>query len=443
MTTNETVLLGRQPVLDADRMTFGHELLHVAGDDVAGADAEHAGQIVMQRVLLDWGVESAIGHRFGLIRTTVAEVRSGIHRALPPEGIILQLDVRDPEADALDVLDEARADGYHFALRGVTGLDDLARTALLPLVSLVKVEIEGRSVEELSAIVADLRERAPKVLLVADGVDTLEAFARCSDIGFALFQGYFFAEPEILAKDSRPTGSAAAIKLLAEMQSADVGVDRAEQLVASDPTLAYRLLSVVNSSAFGLDRRVESLRHAIVLLGMTQVRNLAMLLTVSTGSTASEELIALGATRARFSARLQDDRHRADSAFTVVLLSVADAIFGTPMDELVAQLPLAEEIATALVDGAGELGDVLDLALACERSDLDGLERLRPDDHDAVRERYLEAAAWADDVRAELPADRRRSSPIVPIAPAPWFETPPQSADRVADPAPLAAAGSF
>ena len=151
--------------------------------------------------------------------------------------------------------------------------------------------------------------------------------AEIASLGFDLYQGYFFAEPEVLTTMARPSGSSAALGLMAEIQRHDLDIARAEELVSSDVTLAYRLLSVVNSSAFGLNRRVESLRHAIVLLGLNQVRHLATLLALSSSSAVDEELIALGAVRARLAASLIEFPDLRDGAFTAGLLSVTDAIF--------------------------------------------------------------------------------------------------------------------
>ncbi|WP_420452486.1 EAL and HDOD domain-containing protein [Ilumatobacter sp.] len=444
MTETQTIFLGRQPILDSDRRTFGHELTYVESRaDAPGLEQpENAGQLVMQHALLDWGMQTIVGDRFGLISTTIEEIEAGIFRALPPEGVILEIDVRRlREAHDPSVVDEARASGYAMALDHIGSIDDVVGNPHLRSASLVKIDVTAVDDPELSEIVAHMRDAAPNVLLLADGVQTMETFARCEDAGFDLFQGFFFSEPEVLSKEMRPTGSAAAIKLVAEMQSSDLGVDRAEQLVASDPTLAYRLLSVVNSSAFGLDRQVDSLRHAIVLLGMTQVRNLAVLLTISTSSSASEELIALGATRARFAAGMQSTRERSDRAFTVGLLSVSDAIFATPMSELVEHLPVAEEISDALVHGSGELGSTLALARACESSDVEALNELRPDGAGEVMAAYLEATAWADEIRQEIPATRRQTSFVVPTLPPPAFPPPTGTAIPPSPVAPRPVAG--
>lgn len=407
MPDRNLVFLGRQPVFDIDRETFGYELLyrdgHTGGTAFDGPD--DATRQVMERSLLHWGMEQIIGNRFGLINAAPSLVLSGLHRSMPPEGIIFEIVEDEPLADgALDQFVAARRDGYHFALDNVTSIDALDASRLLPLVSIVKIEPTTISSPELDRMVDLVHRRAPGVLIAAEKIETREDFGRCVGHGFDLFQGYFFAEPEVLSRSARPASSASALALMSEMQRRSIDIGRAEELVSSDPTLAYRLLSVVNSSAFGLARRVTSVRHAIVMLGLDQVRHLATLLAMSAASPVDEELITLGAVRGRLASSLAPDADQRDAAFTAGLLSVTDVIFSTPMEELVADLPLSDDISRALVDRTGPIGAILEVVEACERDDVESAIDLLPDRGEQLSVAYAEAIAWAESLRARTGA---------------------------------------
>lgn len=399
------VFLGRQPILDRERKTFGFELLYRDGTSATSFfdNPDDASRIVMERALLSWGMERIIGDRFGFINVGPNLIGTGIHRALPPEGIIFEIrEDEDFNAETINAFKNARRDGYHFALDNVTGLESLRRSQLLPYMSMVKIEAGKTSVDELAHLVRFARQEVPGVSLVAEKVENLETFVTCSDAGIDLFQGYFFAEPEILSRAARPTSSASALALMAEMQRDDIDVDRTEELVATDPTLAYRLLSVVNSSAFGLNRKVESLRHAIVMLGISQVRHLAVLLALGTGARASEELIARGAERARLASRLETNEDLRNAAFTVGLLSVTDAIFQTPMEELLRDLPISDDIADALLFGTGPHGRTMEIIRACEDADVEALTELMPGGFSELRDAYGDAISWANQIRQQV-----------------------------------------
>ena len=403
-----TIFIARQPILDRDGRTFGYELLHRDGPESMSRfdDPVDATKQVMERALLQWGMERIIEDRCGLINAHPSLVVSGLHRSMPPDGIVFEVAETDPlDGHALDALRWARREGYHFALDNVRSLASLGASMLLPEASVVKIELTRSVPDELARMIEMVRSHSPDTLVVAEKVETREQYATCVDLGFDLFQGFYFAEPELLERDARPASSTAAMALLAEMQRNDIDITRTEELVASDPALAYRILAVVNSSAFGLRRRVDSLRHAIVLLGITQVRSLAALIALSS-TERSEELLTTGAVRARLASSLTPDAGRRTGAFTVGLLSITDAIFGTPMEELVRDLSVSDEIESALIDRAGPLGRTLDIVLACERADTDRLAELVPDDVD-VQAAYDEAINWADSLGSTLP--RRRA----------------------------------
>jgi c-di-GMP phosphodiesterase len=409
---SKDIFIARQPILDLDRNTFGYELLFRDGpeDVTVFEDPNEATQAVIERAYLDWGMERLIGQRFGLINADATLIVRGLHRVLPPEGIILEL--REGEGfdgETMDALHRAKREGYHFALDNVKSLDDINRSRVLSLCSLVKIDVSAAPADTLRGIVELAKRVKPDLMVVGEKVETAGQYAAGVEAGFDLFQGYFFARPDILRKSARPANALAVMALVAETQRADVSIDRLEQVIGGDASLAYRVLAVVNSSAFGLDRRVESLRHAIVLLGINQVRHLSILLAMSATKDASEELIKLGASRARMLSRLVQHSDKASGAFTVGLLSVTDALYRTPMDELLNELPVAEPIARALLHGEGEYGTLLEVARACEHADVERIDELLPGRAHLVVDEYRSAVEWADEICSHVAARPSRS----------------------------------
>ena len=407
------IFLARQPILDRERRTFGYELLYRDGPDapVLFDDPDDATRCVMQRAMIDWGMERIIGDRFGFINASAQLIISGMHRALPPEGIIIEL-LEDGTYDGqtVDALTRARRDGYHFALDNITSEDALRSSRVLHLVSMVKIEVSNVSDSDVGRLAEWLRAAHPGTLLVAEKVETMEQYTRSFDAGFDLFEGFFFARPEVLRRASRPANLSATMSLMAEMQRSDIDLGRVEELVGSDPSLAYRLLAVVNSSAFGLDRRVDSLRHAIVLLGVNQVRHLATLIALSADKDSNDELVAIGAVRARLASSIVPSPDMRSAAFTVGLLSVTDALYQTPMDQLLDDLPVSSEIREALLDGSGPYGLALAAARACERADIERLEELVPGRIEEVQEAYASAIEWTEALRSQIVVKRSRVS---------------------------------
>lgn len=388
------VFLGRQPVYDVDRQVFGYELLY--RDSAQGFtrvdDPDQATRTVMERSLLHWGMEQVVGFGFGLINASVSLVELGQHVAMPAEGIILELCEPEPFGDeTVDALRLARADGYHFALDNVARLADLERSRLLPLASIIKIELNNADETEIPRLIDVARERSPGILVVAEKVEAIADFKRCATLGFDLFQGWCFGQPELLRRPARPADATAARALHAVLTCDDsIDVDRAERIVAESPSLAFRLLAAVNATSFGLDRRVGSIRQAIHSVTPDQLRCLADLLGRADGHV-DPDVTRRGSVRARMTSELLAESDLEAEAETVGLLSVADELHRTPLRSLLDELPLDDAVADALVDGRGQLGMTLDLVRACERDDEPLLTSLAPGRVDELLDTYRRA----------------------------------------------------
>lgn len=398
---NSEVFLGRQQIVDAEREVFGYELLYRDGPDGATTidDPDARTHRVMERVFLQWGMEHVVGDRFGLINASAGLIVRGLHEAMPAEGVIIEIREHEPFAgDTLEALRRARMNGYHFALDNASRLGDLEYSELLPLASIIKIELTKAHHAELDRLLAVARERSPGVLVVAQKVETLEEFNRCVDHGFDLFQGYHLGEPELLRRPARPARAASAAELQRALTD-DIDIAEVDAAVSSDPSLTFRLLAAVNANAFGLDRRVGSIGDAIALLGIGKLRCLADLLASSTDTfddTGAAAHLELGVARAHMAAALLDETADRSRGVTAALLSVTDRLYGTPLAELLDELPMDDLTVDAVLHGHGRVGEVLDIIRACEVGDHRALEGLAPGRGDellTIHERAAQRAA--------------------------------------------------
>ncbi len=392
------VFLGRQRIVDAEREIFGYELLYRGGPHQATAfdDPDAATRSVMERVFLQWGMERVVGDRFGLMNASASLVVNGLHEAMPPEGMIIEMREPAPFDDAtIDALRRARMNGYHFALDNVSRLGDLEHSTLLPLASIVKIELTTAHHAELDRLIAVARDRSPGVLVVAEKVESQDEFNRCIDHGFDLFQGYHLSEPEVLRRPARHATRRSAAALRTSLQD-EIDVSEVEAVVASDPSLAFRLLIAVNANAFGLDRRVATLDEAVVLLGVSKLRCLADLLASSMDAVEDDAVdhsddVLRGLARADVMASLLDGTDLVRCGVTVALLSVVDRLYDAPLGDLLDELPMSDPTVRALLHGAGRVGEALDVVRACEHDDRATLEALAPGRSDELLELHAQA----------------------------------------------------
>lgn len=410
MTSN--IYLGRQPILDRRGRTHAFELLYRDGTQNKAffSNPDDATRRVIEAAILEWGFDRLIGDRLGFINAAGGLLHTGLLSILPVERTIVEV-LEDVllDSEMVKVIRDAYDTGLRFALDDVIDLDRPGLIDIAPLIDVVKLDVLAIPPDDLASMVERSRQMFPKALLLAEKVEDPSKYATCMHLGFDLFQGYFFAKPELLERSARPNNVSTAILLLSEVSRSDIDIDRVESLISADPSLAYAILRLVNSSSFGLNIRVQSIRQAIVMVGFVQVRQLAVLLTMAKNSRAiSDEVIVLAATRAQMAMQLAmkggERSGGADKsgAFTTGLLSVIDTVFGSPMDELLAGLPLPTDVRDALLEGSGPLGALMKVVYAFEQADTDELQHLWPDDSEFIREAYATSVAWAEGVRREL-----------------------------------------
>ncbi len=228
----------------------------------------------------------------------------------------------------------------------------------------VMVSVSSDRVEMFSGMVTEARRR--KMVAVAVGVDTVAMAERCGAT-FDLCIGRFVFQPS----DVGPAGSVdrlAAVQLLAELERPNSTFEDVERVIGRDPSLVLRMLALANSGMFSLPRRIDTTRAALVMLGLRNVRQLALAVTLHSVTSVAPELTLTALVRARHCELLAASIGlRSDVAFTVGLLSLVGTFTGRPTEEALATLPLTTEVVNAIARQSGLLGDILAAVLCCER----------------------------------------------------------------------------
>lgn len=404
---SQDAFIARQPIVDGQHRLYAYELLFrdtadsrtaVIKDDVA------AGLQVIANTLMNMGAEWLLKGKLAFINMEATMLMSDFSTLLPPRYVVIELlETLRATSEVLDRIEALRAEGYGFAL---DDFQDTADTqALLPLVSYVKLDVLTHTPNELSTLVGRLR-RYP-VQLVAEKVETLEQFKRCQALGFDYFQGYYFAHPEHLVARVINPNHATVIMLLDKVrQGADVR--DLEPLFKKDVALTFKLLRYINSAGFGLSCEVQSIRHAVSILGMQPLyRWLTLLLATAGASPSSPTLARTAITRGRICELLgkyELPRGDQDNLFIVGVFSLLPAFLEMPMEHVLERIVIADKIADALLDRSGLYGPFLALAEAMEEGDQQRLENLTESlmlSPRQVSEAHLQALAWVEQLDLE------------------------------------------
>ncbi len=399
----EDLYIGRQPIYDRDLSVVAYELLYRDGLDNRAEfeDGEHASTQVIINTFMELGLESIVGSSPAYINLPRAFFVGAHPLPFTSEQVVLEL-LENIAADPLTLSGVARLrhEGFKIALDDFE--HDEARLPLLEHADVVKIDLTLTAREQLPELLADYQGRGLKVL--AEKVESQEAYQYCHDLGFDLFQGYFFCEPKIISGKPLPSNRLAIMNLLSKVQDPKVQVAELESLISKNVTLSYRLLRYINCATFALRREVDSIHQAILLLGLINIKNWLSLMLMSKSSTDKpRELMTTALLRARFCELLVAERRglNREQGFTVGLFSVLDALMDQPMDELLDAMPLSTEIKLALIDHEGAMGQMLAGVTAYERGDYVLLKELGVD-ISGYRSHYLEALTWADEASRTL-----------------------------------------
>lgn len=372
----EHIYLARQPILNGKQRLIAYELLF-RGSDTNRADVSDSMRAtlkVINHAFQGIGIAQVLGPVRGYINCDANFLMSDLVELLPPRKVALEiLESVEPTPSVVARVRELYRLGYSFALDDYAGALSEAKP-WLPLLDLVKIDLLATPPGKLETIVKALRSRRRGLKLLAEKVETREQFQQVHALGFDMFQGYYFAKPQLMkGKQVKRADKLALIKLLSLVLS-DANIFTLDAEFKHHPLLSYDLIRIVNSVAYGLRVRVASVRHAISVLGRSHLRrwiHLA-LYSVHDGQAHDNPLLQLAATRGRLMELLAGGMPNAspsmqDAAFMTGLLSLLDALFDLPREEVYDELHLQDDVRAALLRREGVLGAMLSLAEALEQ----------------------------------------------------------------------------
>ncbi|MEH6579534.1 MAG: HDOD domain-containing protein [Amphritea sp.] len=397
------VLMARQPVFNKNQDVEAYGLLYRTDDGLLPAEFTDE-QATSSVILNSYAMVSPDGEPKRMpfyIKVTESMLLSGSIPSLPKEHFVFEL-LREEgvSTELVKKATELKQQGYRLALTHYTG--DRAQTALLDAVHIVKIDIQKHSEEELRQLIAFVRPY--HVDLLADKVETQDDFRRCTDLGFALFQGYFLCKPVEIKGKTFGSSKALLLELMAELENPNATADSVEQIVINDPIMTFKILRLVNSAAFSTPKQIASISHAVALIGMDQVKKWATLFLLSGQSGKPVELTCMMLSRGRMCELLAEmlQYEQPINFFMVGVLSQLDAMMDMDMAELLEQVPLHEDIKHAILTRENLMGGVLQEVICYERAEWGQMKGLL--DKPYYEAAYRHSLQWSQQVLESLRA---------------------------------------
>jgi EAL and modified HD-GYP domain-containing signal transduction protein len=396
--------LARQPILNRARELFAYELLFRNGiqNSCDGLDLALASTSVLDTSFLIGLEKITAGHpmfincpRDFLLRDYVS--------LFPPKLVVIEiLETIKPDQEVIDACQRLKQAGYSIALDDF--VDSPGWAPLVALADIIKVDFRLTNRLEQQALVS--RYASKNIRMLAEKVETQEEYATGMQMGYSLFQGYFFCRPEMMQHRDMPSSKLAYLELLRAATAPEFDIRELALKIKHEPSLTFRLLRYLNSAAFGLRSEIHSVPHALSLLGERELRK--WIAVVSVGVLAGgkpDELMTVPLVRGRFCellAPLAGMAGHANDLFLMGLLSVMDAILDQPLDSILAELPVRREIKDALQSRTGLYRRLLEIATAHERADwekVSALVSVTGMNEEQVSALYVSAVDWSTALR--------------------------------------------
>lgn len=209
--------------------------------------------------------------------------------------------------------------------------------------------------------------------VIAYDINLLTSFEHSKTMSMDLYCGDFLFQPREQENQEIAANQFNLLELISKLQQQDTNLDIIAELIQGDPMLSYQLLRVANSVAFSGYQAVESIQQAIMRLGIINLKNWVMVLSMTNVSNKPREIVESGLIRAQMAQKIAESQPElnAESAYTVGLLSVLDSLMDTSMEHLIKNITLADDIKAALVSHKGHLGQLLSTVIAYEEGHLD------------------------------------------------------------------------
>ncbi|NCC66738.1 MAG: HDOD domain-containing protein [Clostridia bacterium] len=348
--------VARQPIFNIYKEVVGYELLYRDGKSGNAAnivDGDAATYSVLSDAITLFGLPMLTNKHRAFVNFTRNLIMNDFVFLTNCDDIVVEL-LEDVNVDPVLIkkLEDMKQAGYILALDDYAG--DPRFDVILPLLDIVKVDFE------LSPDRKRQRELAEKLMnvqvtLLAEKVETLEDFDAAVDMGFTLFQGYFFEKPRIFNKRIPTLAKSSYGRILGELQKPEVDFDTCAHIVHSDASMTYMLMKKVQSLNYYRGNPIVGIKLALVMMGVSDLRRFILLLLARKNNVSqSDEMVRQAYLRGLFVEKLiKNSNYELDSeqGFLLGMFSLLDRILGTNMEDLLKDIGLDPDVKQALIGG--------------------------------------------------------------------------------------------
>lgn len=360
----------RQALVNEKQESFGYEILYTDNsfraehtDDVSAANA-------IENFLSSMDSERFLDGKIAFLTFTPNLLEKGIPKMFKTNKLVIQIEdslITNPLSQNL--ITKYKQSGYKIA---VVDFEFAPRFfGILDIVDYIKVNFSSdpSSVENIVKIGKSFGKK-----VIAYNVETQEAYDKAKELGCTYYQGTFVSEkmPTTVKKVNYLQSNF--FLLMVAVTKDEPDIDEIENIISRDVSLTFSLLRLVNSAYFALRNKARSVKQALVILGLGQLKQWIYLLSFKQDDgSMPDELIKISFLRATFASELldyaQDMNISRSEAYLLGMFSTLGKLMRVPLEDALEQLPISDEIKFALLKKEGRTGSLYKLILSYEKAD--------------------------------------------------------------------------
>jgi len=398
------VYLARQPIFNRKKEVVAYELLFRSSESNAfdGSDSTIATLQVIKNSFSLFGLESIVGNKKAFLNFDENLLKSGLVEIFKAEFVAIEiLETVELTEEVVESIKNIKAKGYEIALDDFEYDDKYA--SVMEYIDYIKVDFVNTKGIDRKNVISNLNNS--KLKFLAEKVETEEEFNYALECGYSYFQGYFFCKPIIIATQEVFTNKFNFLGVIEELNKDSINIDKVEDIIKKDLGLSYKLLRLINSASYGIRTEITSIRQAVLLIGATDLKKWLYVITLkSLNEGKPDALVKTSLVRARFGELVAESADLNVNSFDMFLagmFSLIDCVMNMPMNVIVKELPVSDNVKNTLNGLENKYTDLLRVIEQYERGNWRALNenldsfKIRGDE---LLIYYLRAIEWVEKI---------------------------------------------
>ena len=408
MSDGMEVFVARQPILNIHEQIVGYELLYrnKQENQFPNVDSDIATVDVLVNSFLSIGIDEVAQGKPVFVNFSGNLLLSSVFDYIDPTKVIIELleDVAITEEIVIRIK-ELKQRGFQIALDDFILSANIAEhEEIFKYIDYIKIDFLATPLLQRMEIEHEIKTKYPHIKFLAEKVETRNQYEVAKHSGYTLFQGYFFEQPKVLKTTDVPPNVIQNLQILSLLREEEPDISILAKNIEQDISLTYKLLQLVNFSNKRSKSKVRSIKQAVLLLGLTELRKWMYLLAMretrsDMESDTTKEIIASSLFRAKICERFATYNREDNDAeyFLVGLFSLIDAILDRPLPIILQQLPFTEEIIETISGFNTSMAPYLNLSIALNKAEWSKADALADElklPYDVVIQYFDEVTRW-------------------------------------------------